>query len=307
LRDGIGNVAASLGAAAEGSLRALLEPGETLAYMSRAARGVRGMISDLTAPSVVDPLARDSTGIGRRLDAMALSLSRLSAIKGALDATLNDVVLTVVSGAVGRYHRHRHVEVDELHCMVPMSLRQGDEKHALGNRVGAFNVALPVGERDPLLRLARIRSQTRAAKTDRRGAGYPLMMRALALMPGFAYRLLAQSVTGRINLVCTNIPGPPPPRYLAGARIDALYPFAPVALGTPLSIALLSHGDTYGIGIDTDPAAIPDPELLGRYLAEAVDEIEARAMPRAARKRPKPPKNVRFVPARRHGAVRARA
>jgi len=165
---------------------------------------------------------------------------------------------------------------------VPMSLRESGDQ-ALGNRVGAFNVALPVGQPDPLLRLSRIQRQTGAAKHDRRGAAWPLMMRVMASMPGFAYRLLAQTVTGRVNLICTNVPGPPVQRYLAGAKIEAMYPFAPVALGTPLSIALMSYGDSYGVGVDTDPAAIPDPELLSRYLAEAVDEIEDYAVPRPTR------------------------
>jgi WS/DGAT/MGAT family acyltransferase len=304
-RDGLGNAAAGAGALAQGALRAALAPRQVAEQISLAVRGVRGFVADLTAAGIADPLAQDSTGIGRRLDAMTLSLARLSAIRNALDATLNDVVLTVVSGAVGRYHRHRGVAVDVLHCMVPMSLRQSDERGALGNRVGAFTVALPVGEPDPLARLARIQGQTRAAKSDRRGAAYPLVTRALALMPGFAYRLLAQSVTGRINLICTNVPGPPAPRYVAGAKIDVIYPFAPVALGTPLSIALLSHGDTYGIGIDTDPAAIPDPELLGRYLATAVDELEVRALPRAAHRRPTARRSARRPP--RHAAMRSRA
>jgi WS/DGAT/MGAT family acyltransferase len=261
----------------------------------RAVRGVRGLVADLTAPATYDPLAQASTGIGRRLDAMALPLPRLRRIKDALGVTLNDVVLTAVSGAVGRYHVHRKLHLHELHCMVPMSLRGDDERSALGNRVGAFNVALPVGEPDPLVRLARIRHQTGAAKSDRRGAAYPLMMRVMALMPGFAYRLLAQAVTGRVNLICTNMPGPPAQRYLAGAKVDAIHPFAPVALGTPLSIALMSYGDNYGIGIDTDPAAIPDPELLSQYLAAAVDEIEARAFPHA---RPAEPQHVKRVPLR---------
>jgi WS/DGAT/MGAT family acyltransferase len=287
MRDAVENAAAGLGAVVAGSMRAVWRPGEAFEQVARTARGLRGMVTDLTTPGVSDPLARSSTGIGRRLDAMTLSIPRLLAIKDALDATLNDVVLTVVSGAVGRYHEHRHVHVEELHCMVPMNLRAGDESDALGNRVGAFNVTLPVGEPDPLVRLGRIRTQTRAAKSDRRGAAYPFMMRALASMPGFAYRLLAQNITGRINLICTNVPGPAAPRYLAGAKIEAIYPFAPVALGTPLSIALMSHGDTYGIGIDTDPAAIPDPELLRRYLTVAVDQIEARARVPARRGAPR--------------------
>ncbi len=286
LRDTISNGVAGLGAAATASARAVLRPGEAIDGGVRAARGLRGMLADLTAPASVDPLAQASTGIGRRLDAMALPLPRLLRIKDALGVTLNDVVLTALSGAVGRYHTHRKVHIDELHCMVPMNLRSDDERHALGNRVGAFNVALPVGERDPLARLARIRRQTGAAKSDRRAAAFPLLMRTMAFMPGFVYRLFAQTFTGRINLICTNVPGPSSRRYLAGARVDAIYPFAPVALGTPLSIALLSYGDIYGVGIDSDPAAIPDPERLSRYLAAAVDELEGRALPHAGKKKP---------------------
>jgi WS/DGAT/MGAT family acyltransferase len=251
--------------------------------VGRAVRGARGLIADLTAAATDDPLARATTGIGRRLDVMTLALPRLVRIKDALGATLNDVVLTAVSGAVGRYHSHRKMEVAELHCMVPMSLRQSAERRALGNRVGAFNVALPVGEPDPLARLARIRQQTGAAKSDRRGAMYPLLARALSFMPSAAYRMLAQSATRRVNLICTNMPGPPTQRYLAGARVDRIHPFAPVALGVPLAIALMSYGDSYGIGIDTDPAAIPDVELLHDYLRAAVDEIEHCASPRARR------------------------
>lgn len=281
IRDALGNTAAGLGVAAALSARAVLRPGEVVDEVGRAARSVRGLIADLMAPATADPLARESTGIGRRLDAMTLSLPRLMRVKDALGCTLNDVVLTAVAGAVGRYHVHRRMHVDELHCMVPMSLRQSGERQALGNRVGAFNVALPVGEPDVLRRLERIRRQSSAAKSDHRSAAYPMLMRALALMPGFAYRWLAQTSTKQVNLICTNMPGPPEQRYLAGARVDAILPFAPVALGVPLSIALLSYGDTYGIGIDTDPAAIPDAETLSRYLEAAVGEIERRALPPA--------------------------
>lgn len=292
-RDATVNVACSMGAAVAASVRGAFRPGEVIVQTARTVRGVRGMISDLTASPVIDPLAQASTGIGRRLDAMTVALPRMRRIKDALGVTLNDVVLTAVSGAVGRYHVHRKVRVGELHCMVPMSLRQSDERHSLGNRVGAFNVALPVGEADPLVRLERIKRQTGAAKSDRRGAAWPLLMRVMASLPGFAYRVLANTVTGRVNLICTNIPGPPVVRYLAGAKIEVMYPFAPVALGTPLSIALMSYGDSYGIGIDTDPAAIPDPELLTSYLVAAFDEIERCALTRIAKqpkrtKRPRP-------------------
>jgi WS/DGAT/MGAT family acyltransferase len=284
VRETIGNAANQAAVAAAGAARVVLRPAAMVQDMGRAMRAARGLIADLTADTTDDPLAQASTGIGRRLDTMTLSLPRLVHIKDVLGATLNDVVLTAVAGAVGRYHARRRIEVVELHCMVPTSLRQREERHALGNRVGAFNVALPVGEADPLVRLARIRQQTGAAKGDHRGAAYPLLTQALSLMPSAAYRMLAQSATRHVNLVCTNMPGPPTERYLAGARVDRIHPFAPVALGVPLSIALMSYGDTYGIGIDTDPAAIPDVEHLHDDLRAAVDEIERCASPKLRRR-----------------------
>jgi diacylglycerol O-acyltransferase len=278
-RDMLSNVSGGVRAVTDLALRAALRPGEVVEQLAATARGLRGMLADLSAPSTRDPLADGSTGISRRLDGMTLSLPRLRRIKQALGVTLNDLVLTAVAGAVGRYHDHRKVHVEELHCMVPMNLRQEHERYALGNRVGMCNIALPVGEPDPLVRLERISSQTAAAKSDKRGGAFPVLMRLLTLAPAAAFRLLAQSITGRINLICTNVPGPQTVRYLAGAKVEAVYPFAPVAIGTPLSIALLSYGDTYCIGIDTDPAAIPDPSLLHRYLEAAVEEIEARIRP----------------------------
>lgn len=292
--------AAGVEAAAAIAARGVVHPGETVAGLWRAVRGVRGLLTDLTTPGTDDPLARESTGIGRRLDAMTLPLPRLLRIKDALGVTLNDVVLTALSGAVGRYHAHHKAPVAELHCMVPMSLRRNDEHHALGNRVGAFNVALPVGEPDVLQRLAVIRRQTGIAKHDRRAAFFPLLTQAIMLMPSFAYRLLAQSATRQVNLICTNMPGPPAHRYFAGVKVERIHPFAPVALGVPLSIALLSYGDTYGIGLDSDPAAIPDVELLHRYLVDAVDELGRAARLTATRR---PPNGARRMPSR-SGAAR---
>ncbi|GBD26870.1 Putative diacylglycerol O-acyltransferase [bacterium HR30] len=270
LRMGADNVKAGARLVAE----ALRHPQNVAEQVARAARGLRGLFSDLMAPPTPDPLAQKATGIGRRLDGLTMSLPRLRKMKDALGVTLNDLMLAIVAGAVGRYYRHKKLEVDELHCMVPMSLRREEERHLLGNRVGMCNVLLPIGERDPLRRLMMIQEQTAAAKRDRRSAAYPFLMRLLTFAPTFVIRSLAQVSTGRINLIVTNVPGPPEVRYLAGARIDAIYPYAPVTVGLPLAIALLSYADTYGIGIDTNPSAIPDPELLHRFLDEAAQEFD---------------------------------
>jgi diacylglycerol O-acyltransferase / wax synthase len=228
----------------------------------------------------IDPVAARCTGVGRRLDAVTLPLAQLRRLKATLAISLNDLLLTIVAGAVGRYHQHHHLRTAEVSCVVPTNLRQEQTRGTLGNRVGAFHVRLPIGERDVLARLELIRRQTAPAKASREGATYGAVLQAVAIIPAAVFRAMTRLVEGRVHLICSNVPGPPVHRYLAGAKIDAVFPFAPVLLGIPLSIALVSYGDTCGIGIDADPAAIPDPELLGQYLREEIERVEALIHPR---------------------------
>ena len=176
--------------------------------------------------------------------------------------TINDVVLAVLAGTLGAYHRERHVRVDSLNCMVPMNLRGKDERDQLGNRVGTFTVRLPLDERRARQRLQLVTAQTRAAKSDRRGAAAPVFLQAIGLLPGFAFRWIARQSLGRVNIACTNVPGIRQPRFMAGARVEAIYPFASVVEGTPMVMALLSYADGMYVGIDTDPEAIPEPQRL---------------------------------------------
>ncbi len=264
------------GNAVDLAARMFSDPWSAVEDLSRIARALNGMVGDLRATQpIADPMVRDSDGIGRHLDCVRLPLPEVQRIKSALGVSLNDVVLTVVAGAIGGYHDRHRKHVEQLHCMVPMNLRQDHERKLLGNRVGVFNVTLPVGQRSTLLRLAQIHAQTSAAKGDRRGSAIPFFMGMASLMPRVAFRALAQQAVGRFHLICTNIPGPSSRRYLAGARVESIYPFAPLMLGAPLSFALLSYGDTLAVGIDADPAALPCPEQLGDHMREAVAELSS--------------------------------
>jgi diacylglycerol O-acyltransferase len=266
--------------AARAPLRAALEPREAVAGAARTLRGVRGMIGDLLSPPTPDPLAVPGAGLSRRLDVAEFPLARLRAIKAAFEVTLNDLVLAALAGAIGAYHRERRVHADTLACMVPMNLRGREERDALGNRVGMFRIALPVGERDARRRLERIVEQTRAAKADRRGAAAPLLVEALALLPAPAMRWIARRSLGRVNVACTNVPGVSEPRALAGVPIESIFPFASVVEGTPLVVALLSYAGRMEVGIDTDPEAIPDPHRVTEGFEAALGEYEKLA-PRA--------------------------
>ena len=261
------------------------DPEATLDRIQRALRGLKGVVADASHPLIPDPLLKHSTsGLSRRFDVMQVPIDRLRRIKEPLDATLNDVVLAALAGCIHAYHRRRRVRAEVLNCMVPMSLRGGDDRDGLGNRVGMFSILLPVGEKDPAVRLARIIEQTHRAKSDKRSATYPMLMELLSLVPGVAFRYLAKQALGRVNLVCTNVPGIAERRYLAGAEIEALYPLVAIVEGTPLVMALLSYAGSMNVGIDTDPEAIPDPHRLGEMFAKAIDELEALAAKRRAAK-----------------------
>jgi WS/DGAT/MGAT family acyltransferase len=240
----------------------------------RTARGIRGMLEDLLQSPLTDPLAVPGSGLSRRLDVAELPLERLRKIKAPLGVTLNDLVLASLAGALGAYHRERRVHVEQLACLVPMNLRGRSERDALGNRVGMFRIALPVGIREPRQRLARIREQTQAAKADRRGAAAPLFVEAFAFVPSPAMRWIARRTLGRVNVACTNVPGVAEPREMAGARIESIFPFASVVEGTPLVMALLSYAGQMEIGIDSDPEAIPDPHRITALFEAALSEYE---------------------------------
>jgi WS/DGAT/MGAT family acyltransferase len=260
-----------------GLLAGLADP----VQVRRLVRGVAGMLGEVGRASESAPWHAGGSGLGRRLAMLDADLTRLQRIRRRLDATLNDVVLTAVAGALGGYEELGRRGPRELQCMVPMSLRDRDDRHTLGNRVGGFTVGLPIRERSAAARLAHIQAQTRRAKSDGHASAFKAMMQAAAYVPPVLFRAAGQLVSGKLHLLCSNVPGPAAVRYLAGARIESVHPFAPVMRGTPLSIALMSYAGRVGFGIDSDPTEIPDPQRIATLL-----ERELSALDRAPRTHP---------------------
>ena len=284
------DVAARLVRAATGSARTAVDLGigaarlplsfvrhpiDTLSQAAAVVRGLTGVIADARKPLIDDPLAHDCGGLSRRLDTTALYLDQLRAIKRPWGATINDVVLTALTGALRAYYLERRVRVAALNCLVPMNLRGKAEKDALGNRVGLCTVSLPMAQPGVEERLSLIVAQTRAAKRDMRGALYPILVEALTVLPGAVFGWLAHQALGRVNVACTNVPGVEDTRRLAGIEIEAIYPFASVVEKTPLVMALVSYAGRLHIGLDTDPEAIPDPHRIVTLFEAAIDELEA--------------------------------
>ena len=251
----------------------MIHPMRTAEKAVSTARGTIGLLQDLGKKKIPDPIAEGAAGLARRMDRMSVSIKDLRRVHDAIGATINDLVLTALSGAVGRYHAKRGMPVETLRAMVPMNLRTDHDRDALGNRLGFLNINLPVGEEDPRRRLAIIQQHTARAKGDRRGAMYPYLARFITAMPTFVFRAVVASTAGNVNLICTNVPGTPKQRWIVGRKIEAIIPFAPITEKVPLSVALFSYVDRLDIGIATDPEAIPDHERFKGYLEDAFEEV----------------------------------
>jgi diacylglycerol O-acyltransferase len=233
-------------------------------------------------------------GPHRRYEWVDADLDRFKAIKNALGGTVNDVVLSAVALALGRWlRRHGHAtEGVRLRAMVPVSVRADTERGALGNRVAAFYAPLPVGVQDPREVFREVHETTERLKHS----GQPVGAQALTEIAGFApptimsqaARLMARQRF--FNLVVTNVPGPQVPLYLLGHRLEAMYPVVPLAGGQALGIAILSYAGRLGFGLMSDRDALDDLGALADDLRAAIDDLAGQVPASPSAKRGAAPK-----------------
>jgi diacylglycerol O-acyltransferase len=211
-------------------------------------------------------------GPHRQFDWLSMDMSALQAVRHRLGGSFNDVVLAIVAGAVRRFLLRRALSVSDLtfRVFVPVSTRTPEQRGALGNRVAGWVVELPIDEPDARRRLQRVSETTAHLKESQAARGTEIMTEALewtgATLLGLAMRLASQA--SPFNLVVTNVPGPPTPLYLLGARMLEAYPLVPLFMGQALGIALFSNAGKLFWGFNADWDALPD-------LHEIVDAVDA--------------------------------
>ncbi len=228
-------------------------------------------------------------GPHRRVDWATLPLADVKRVKSALGGTVNDVALAVVAGAMRRYlsHRGERVAGISLHVGIPVNVRREGDKLALGNRVSAIATLLPVGEADPVVRYREICARTEAAKRSFAADA----AETLTHLPGGPPATLLQQVARMqwaqrvLNLVVTNVPGPPQPLYVAGARLLEIAPFLPLGPNVAIGIAALSYAGQLGIGLIGDYDVAHDLNVLASDVTDAFTELLA-CVDRPARARP---------------------
>ena len=274
-------------------LGAMRDPRSDLRATARAVRdALRSTLRQVSDTPLNKPI-----GPHRRFDWMKMDLGAVKDVKSALGGTLNDVVLTTVAGAVRRFLEYRRVDVDAglaFRVMAPVSVRTGEERGTLGNRVSAWMIDLPIGERDPRVRLEKISAATAKLKDSKQALGAELLTRVGEWTPSTLLSMGARMVTRALpfNLVVTNVPGPQVPLYLLGARMLDNYGQVPLTDYLGLGIVLFSYAGSLCWGFNADWDLLPDlrefvaaTEASFQELCEAAGAIapEPAARPRALR------------------------
>ncbi len=233
--------------------------------LSRLAADGRAYAKLLFTGADADSAFRGRLGVARRVSwSDPVPLERIRRAGHATGSTVNDVVLTAMAGALGRYLAGRGEQVDELRAMVPFNLRPLDAPlpRDLGNRFGVVYLALPVGIIDPHARLAEVHRRMAAIKDSPEGAASYSILGALGLTPPVVEQRLLDLLASKATAVMTNVPGPRRPVYFAGRRLAGVIGWVPAGGAIGLGVSIFSYDGKLTVGLTTDAGLVPDPETI---------------------------------------------
>ncbi len=259
-------------------------------------RGARGQATDPAYPSAFEAPRTSINGAisaYRRAAVAELPMDGIDRVRSVLGGTVNDVVLATVAGGMRALFADRGERPDSsLVAMVPVSVREEDERGTFGNRVSAMLASLATGVEDPVFRYRRIRDGTKAVKERDATIVSDLWADwADAVVPAVSSRLSRLATGVRLfdrlgppfNLIVSNVPGPDTPLYLAGSRLVALFPFGPIVEGVGVNVTVFSYEETVYVGVIGCWDLVPDVATIADGMAHAlgvlVEAAERRGRP----------------------------
>jgi len=204
-----------------------------------------------------------------------IPLDEVKTIGRALGASVNDVLLSCVAGAIARYLRDKGDDTDGvvIRALVPVNLRPIEKAYKLGNQFGLVFLELPIGIRDPLARLFAVH----AAMTQLKGSYQPVLtlglMAALGRLPAAVESAAIDLLSTKASAVATNVPGPQQPLYLAGGRIGRLIFWVPQSGDIGLGLSILTYAGQVQFGLIADAARIPDPDSVTARFREEFEKL----------------------------------
>ncbi len=272
---------------AGGAAAAITRPQSAFEGLREAIEGVGEVAWAGLNPAPATPLNVE-IGPHRRFVGVPNRLEDFKLVKDAFGGTVNDVVLTVVSGALRGWLHSRGMRTEgvELRALVPVSIRAEHEHGAMGNRIAAMRGPLPVYIEDPVARLRAVKAAMDGLKESKQAVGAEVLANVQDFAPP---TILAQASrlnfsTRLFNLIVTNVPGPQFPLYVRGREMTDVFPVAFLPKDHALAIAIMSYNGGMNFGLLGDYDALPDIQEIGDGIEAALAELVA-----LAKKQRRPP------------------
>lgn len=198
-------------------------------------------------------------------------LTDIALIRERLGGRVNDIMLVLVMGALGRYLLARGglKKNMAIKLLVPINLRPYQEDIRLGNEFGAILLKLPLTIADPVERLREVRRRMDRIKGTPEALANRLILDLARWLPGWLERLVLRGFGMKATAVMTNVPGPERPLFLAGAPLGRVLAWVPQIAGMGIGLSVLSYAGAVTLGVTTDSGVVADPwELVAGFEAE---------------------------------------
>lgn len=268
------------GEIAGGAIEAISHPERAVQGALEAAEGIGELLWAGMNPAPPTPLNVE-IGPHRRFIGVTNDLADFKLVKNAFGGTVNDVVLSVVTGALRSFLIARGVRTEglEMRALVPVSVRSANERNHLGNRIAVMRGPLPVYIADPLQRLRFVSEAMEGLKESKQAMGAEMLTNVQNFAPP---TVLAQASrlnfsTRLFNLIVTNVPGPQFPLYVLGRRMLHAYPVAFLPQHHALAIAIMSYDGEMNFGLLGDFDSLPDIDAIGEHIEAELATLVALA------------------------------
>jgi diacylglycerol O-acyltransferase / wax synthase len=271
------------GAAVHEGVETLAHPEHLAQFAATAGRDAGTIAKLLTAPADSPTLLRSPLHGTRRVAwSMPFPLDRVKTAGRRADATINDVLVAAVTGALRHELARNESLADEIHIMVPFNLRPLDQPlpRELGNDFALILLGLPLGIDDRGARLREVKARMDAIKHSHEGQISYGMLSAIGLTPPAVEDGLIGFFTEKASAVVTNVPGPRQQVYFAGTRVSGVLVWAPCSGSIGMTVSIFSYAGEVTVGFMADIGLVPDPEPLVHAF-----EAELRALCRGTRTR----------------------
>ncbi len=249
----------------------LRDPRGTIEQLSRTTSSIVRVVKPATTP--LSP-AMTERSLNTHFEAIEVPFTALKMAARSVDGTLNDAFVAITLDALKRYHDALGHPCTAIRMNMPISVRGGDGSNNFDNQFVPARMVLPLSEADPAERIGEVKQLLRKIRAE---PALPHVNDISGVIsrfgPAAAVSILGAMLKG-VDITTSNVPGPPFPVFMAGARVDEFYAFGPLA-GAAINITLFSYDGTVHLGVNSDRAAVEDLGLMARCLRAAIDDTVA--------------------------------